>query len=206
MGEDKWIIIEKNIKKEEFKKIFNSKNNSVIEILKNQTIDEENKIIIEFYIKLKEKEGIEVMEKYVLKTEFDPFKKEMYVFKQEMYEFKKEMYKFKQEMYEFKEEMYKFKKEMYEFKEEMYKFKNEMLEFKKETNNRLDKIEELLYINTKQIQELTIKVDKLADEIVKVNLRIDTEMKKFNDRLDNKLGQLNLNIAEINSKLNKLEL
>ena len=27
----------KNIKKEEFKKIFNSKNNSVIEILKNQT-------------------------------------------------------------------------------------------------------------------------------------------------------------------------
>ena len=182
----------KNIKKEEFKKIFNSKNNSVIEILKNQTIDEENKIIIEFYIKLKEKEGIEVMEKYVLKTEFDPFKKEMYVFKQEMYEFKEEMYKFKQEMYE--------------FKEEMYKFKNEMLEFKKETNNRLDKIEELLYINTKQIQELTIKVDKLADEIVKVNLRIDTEMKKFNDRLDNELGQLNLNIAEINSKLNKLEL
>ena len=175
----------KNIKKEEFKKIFNSKNNSVIEILKNQTIDEENKIIIEFYIKLKEKEGIEVMEKYVLKTEFDPFKKEMYVFKQEMYEFKEEMYKFKQEMYEFKEEMYK---------------------FKKETNNRLDKIEELLYINTKQIQELTIKVDKLADEIVKVNLRIDTEMKKFNDRLDNELGQLNLNISEINSKLNKLEL
>ena len=175
----------KNIKKEEFKKIFNSKNNSVIEILKNQTIDEENKIIIEFYIKLKEKEGIEVMEKYVLKTEFDPFKKEMYVFKQEMYEFKEEMYKFKQEMYEFREEMYK---------------------FKKETNNRLDKIEELLYINTKQIQELTIKVDKLADEIVKVNLRIDTEMKKFNDRLDNELGQLNLNISEINSKLNKLEL
>lgn len=168
----------KNIKKEEFKKIFNSKNNSVIEILKNQTVDEENKIIIEFYIKLKEKEGIEVMEKYVLKTEFDPFKKEMYVFKQEMYE----------------------------FKEEMYKFKKEMLEFKKETNNRLDKIEELLYINTKQIQELTIKVDKLADEIVKVNLRINTEMKKFNDRLDNELGQLNLNIAEINSKLNKLEL
>lgn len=168
----------KNIKKEEFKKIFNSKNNSVIDILKNQTIDEENKIIIEFYIKLKEKVGIEVMEKYVLKTEFDPFKKEMYVFKQEMYE----------------------------FKEEMYKFKKEMLEFKKETNNRLDKIEELLYINTKQIQELTIKVDKLVDEIVKVNLRIDTEMKKFNDRLDNELGQLNLNITEINSKLNKLEL
>lgn len=182
----------KKIKKEEFKKIFNSKNNSVIEILKNQTIDEENKIIIEFYIKIKEKEGIEVMEKYVLKTEFDPFKKEMYVFKQEMYEFK--------------EDMYKFKKEMLEFKEEMYKFKKEMLEFKKETNNRLDKIEELLYMNTKQIQELTIKVDKLADEIVKVNLRIDTEMKKFNDRLDNELGQLNLNIAEINSKLNKLEL
>ncbi|WPL38893.1 hypothetical protein [Malacoplasma iowae] len=168
----------KIIKKEEFKKIFNSKNNSVVEILKNQTIDEENKIIIEFYIKLKEKEGIEVMEKYVLKTEFDPFKKEMYVFKQEMYEFKEEMYEFKEEMYE----------------------------FKKETNNRLDRIEELLYINTKQIQELTIKVDKLADEIVNVNLRIDTEMKKINDRLDNELGQLNLNIAEINSKLNKLEL
>ena len=192
MGEDKWIIIEKTLKRKNLKKIFNSKNNSVIEILKNQTIDEENKIIIEFYIKLKEKEGIEVMEKYVLKTEFDPFKKEMYVFKQEMYEFK--------------EDMYKFKKDMLEFKEEMYKFKKEMLEFKKETNNRLDKIEELLYMNTKQIQELTIKVEKLADEIVKVNLRIDTEMKKFNDRLDNELGQLNLNIAEINSKLNKLEL
>ena len=114
-------------------------------------------------------------------------------------------------------EKYVLKTEFDPFKKEMYVFKQEMLEFKKETNNRLDKIEEILYINTKQIQKLTVKVDKLSDEIVKVNLRLDTEMKKINDRLDtemkkindrldNELGQLNLNIAEISSKLDKLEL
>ncbi|WPL39450.1 hypothetical protein [Malacoplasma iowae] len=95
--------------KEEFKKTFNSKSLKLIEIFKRENFDDEDKKIIEFNLKLKQEEGNIIVEKYVLKSEFDPFKKEM-------------------------------------------------LEFKEQTNNRLDKIEEILYINNQQIKDLTIKL------------------------------------------------